>query len=123
MNTHLAIYQRRLASDDPQDAAILEERSQEVRTRDAKDRLEALTVLMDMRERWGSQWIHDVVLSLAACQGENVCGRELLKALIQARDFIVDEYPRASMAAGNWPTVRPFVEQLDAAIAKAEGRS
>ncbi len=72
----ISIYPRRLASDDPQDAAILDARSQQVRTQDARDRLEAMTKLMDMRERWGSQWIHDVVLSLAACQGEDVCRKD-----------------------------------------------
>ncbi len=69
-------FPRRLASDDPEDEVILEARSQQVRTLDAAYRVQALNTLMEIREQCGNQWLHDVVRSLAACQGEDVCGKD-----------------------------------------------
>lgn len=67
------IYPRRLASDDPQDAAILEQRSQHIRTLDAAARHEVIQLLISIGDRWGYPWLHDVTMSLGACRGEKVC--------------------------------------------------
>ena len=45
---------------------------------------------------------------------------DLLAALKEARIFIAKDYPDSSRAAGNWPTVTPVIDRIDAAIAKAE---
>lgn len=71
----LELYPRRLASDDPEDAAILEQRSQHVLTLDAAARHEVIQLLIAMGDQWGYGWLHDVTVSLGACRGEKVCSK------------------------------------------------
>lgn len=48
---------------------------------------------------------------------------DLLAALKEARAELAHHYPDDSRASGNWPSTVPMFARLDAAIAKAEGRS
>jgi hypothetical protein len=47
---------------------------------------------------------------------------ELLAQLKTAYAFITRDYPLDSLASGNWPTVKPVVDAMATAIAKAEGQ-
>jgi len=47
---------------------------------------------------------------------------EMYEALQIALKLITDSYSRIAMDEGYWPTVKPIVAQIDAALAKADGR-
>jgi hypothetical protein len=47
---------------------------------------------------------------------------ELLAALKDARQIIRDNYRDERLAEGYWPSLKPKIDALDAAITKAEGR-
>jgi hypothetical protein len=46
----------------------------------------------------------------------------LYRALQVALDLILEQYGRAALAEGYWPTVKPLVAQIDAALASVEGK-
>ena len=45
---------------------------------------------------------------------------ELVEALREAREMLRQDYPDASLKAGNWPTVRPIAQRWDALLARIE---
>lgn len=69
----IPISPRRLASDDPQDAALLAEREQHRLQRDREELAEDQLFLLALCELRGYQRVHEWLTTFAACQGEVVC--------------------------------------------------